>query len=253
MSRRKAQNIITDSDYEELKKSYKFIVDEDGDNDDGKDPSSDQASSWKDRMVQRYHRHLYKTHVIADLTQYNTSRIGLRWRTEQEVIRGKGVDTCGNKHCPFYDMEKDGNTSTSKTSITESLKIYNETSRNINREEDELGRLRKLPYGVGLNDYEVHFSYEEQGETKEELVKLRLCLRCAPKLFYSKGGALGALMARQNVEESVDDSLNAKQNGDTVEESVGGSESRDKRKEHVIDHLDQIESTPSQKRQRGTR
>jgi len=55
-------------------------------------------------MVRRYHSHLYKTHVIADFSKYETpsSQIGLRWRTEAEVSSGMGVDTCGNKHCPCY-------------------------------------------------------------------------------------------------------------------------------------------------------
>jgi protein FRA10AC1 len=38
------------------------------------------------------------------MSQYKTGKIGLRWRTEKEVISGKGQFICGNKHCD----EKDG-------------------------------------------------------------------------------------------------------------------------------------------------
>lgn len=250
MSRRKAQNIITDSDYEELKKSYKFIIDDDAEEEETS--KSDPTSSWKDRMVQTYHRHLYKTHVIADLTQYKTSRIGLRWRTEEEVIIGKGVDTCGNKHCPSYDMAEDGNVSISQSLVAQAaLKVYNDTTcPSIQREDDELNRLRELPYGVGLCNYEVHFAYKEQGETKEELVNLRLCLRCAPKLFYKKGGALGALMARQNVKDWKADTLDEPQNNSSDEISVVGSASFAKRKSYKAG-TETVENTSSEKSHRS--
>jgi protein FRA10AC1 len=253
MSRRKAQNIITDSDYEELKKSYKFIIDDENEQQEEDEQSkSNQKSSWKDRMVQTYHSHLYKTHVIADLTQYKTSRIGLRWRTEQEVMIGKGVETCGNKHCPSYDLAKHIEASMSKTLVTEALKSYNDTSPSIKQEDDEWERLRKFPYGVGLHDYEVHFAYEEQGEKKEELVKLRLCLRCAPMLFYKKGGALGALMARQHVEELDAESLDEQRKDSSVETLVKGSESTTvaKRRKYMAES-EKIDSIPREKRKRS--
>ncbi|KAM0052317.1 putative folate-sensitive fragile site protein Fra10Ac1 [Helianthus debilis subsp. tardiflorus] len=38
------------------------------------------------------------------MSQYKTGKVGLRWRTEKEVISGKGQFVCGNKHC----NEKEG-------------------------------------------------------------------------------------------------------------------------------------------------
>ncbi|OEL16933.1 Protein FRA10AC1 [Dichanthelium oligosanthes] len=38
-------------------------------------------------------------YCIADMTQYKKGKIGLRWRTEKEVISGKGQFICGNRHC----------------------------------------------------------------------------------------------------------------------------------------------------------
>merc|ERR1712007_172075 len=54
------------------------------------------------------------------------------------------------------------------------------------QEKNEVARLEALPYGVGLHDYEVDFVYVEQQVKKRELVKVRLCLRCAPPLFIAK-------------------------------------------------------------------
>jgi len=48
----------------------------------------------------------------------------------------------------------------------------------------EQERLQKVPYGLGLYDYSIHFKYREHDQVKEELVQLKLCLRCAPKLFH---------------------------------------------------------------------
>uniref|UniRef100_A0A0D6QSK2 Uncharacterized protein n=1 Tax=Araucaria cunninghamii TaxID=56994 RepID=A0A0D6QSK2_ARACU len=38
----------------------------------------------------------------------------------------------------------------------------------------------------GLSSYEVNFSYQEAGESKQALVKLKVCERCAVKLNYKK-------------------------------------------------------------------
>lgn len=61
------------------------------------------------------------------------------------------------------------------------------------RERAEQKRLSRLPPGTGLHDYEVDFAYAERGIKKRELVKVRLCLRCAPLLFLAKENAGGAM------------------------------------------------------------
>jgi len=37
-----------------------------------------------------------------------------------------------------------------------------------------------------LSSYEVNFAYEEHGEKKNALVKVRVCLECAELLNYKK-------------------------------------------------------------------
>lgn len=54
------------------------------------------------------------------------------------------------------------------------------------QERDERTRISNVRHGIGLHDYEVDFGYVECGVQKRELVKVRLCLRCAPLLFVAR-------------------------------------------------------------------
>lgn len=50
-------------------------------------------------MAKKYYAKLFKEYAIVDLSQYESGRIGCRWRTEGEVLSGKGQKTCGAKKC----------------------------------------------------------------------------------------------------------------------------------------------------------
>ncbi|OMO65499.1 Folate-sensitive fragile site protein Fra10Ac1 [Corchorus olitorius] len=82
------------TDHDTLREGYRFIRSEE----------DDMNPSWEQRLVKRYYDKLFKEYCIADMSQYKSGKIGLRWRTEKEVISGKGQFICGNKHCD----EKDG-------------------------------------------------------------------------------------------------------------------------------------------------
>lgn len=82
------------TDQDTLKEGYRFIRSEE----------DDMNPSWEQRLVKRYYDKLFKEYCIADMSQYKSGKIGLRWRTEKEVVSGKGQFICGNKHCD----EKDG-------------------------------------------------------------------------------------------------------------------------------------------------
>ncbi len=300
---KRVRNVVTATDHEELKKAYTFVLQEDDDCNNNEDQQQQEQliatahknnnnnnnnnnTTWQERMVQKYHSHLYKSHVIADFSQQtkkHPNNIGLRWRIKAEVENGKGFETCGNKHCPCYyqgigDYFHDHCTSannaatsacsnphhdnhTNRVNYDDILNAYNElplesefdvskkwsnmkkkcveevirwkksaenrkalwiyqkqqvpdpvtTTTYCEREEKQ--RLQFIPHGLGLFDYTVHFSYREHNEYKEELVQLKLCLRCAPKLFYGKGGVLGALNARRK-NQSKDDSINKHRGND---------------------------------------
>lgn len=82
------------TDQDTLREAYRFIPSEEDDMD----------SSWEKRLVKRYYDKLFKEYCIADMSRYKKGKIGLRWRTEKEVMSGKGHFTCGNREC----NEKDG-------------------------------------------------------------------------------------------------------------------------------------------------
>ncbi|XVF79625.1 hypothetical protein PTKIN_Ptkin15bG0004300 [Pterospermum kingtungense] len=82
------------TDHDTLREGYRFIRSEE----------DDMNPSWEQRLVKRYYDKLFKEYCIADMSHYKSGKIGLRWRTEKEVISGKGQFICGNKHCD----EKDG-------------------------------------------------------------------------------------------------------------------------------------------------
>merc|ERR1711874_263230 len=42
---------------------------------------------------------LFKEYCIADVSRYKENKIGLRWRTQPEVVSGKGQFVCGAKKC----------------------------------------------------------------------------------------------------------------------------------------------------------
>lgn len=77
------------TDYDVLKEQYRFVRTED----------DDITDSWEVRMARRYYAKLFKEYAIADLSRYKESKVGLRWRTEQEVVVGKGQFACGAKGC----------------------------------------------------------------------------------------------------------------------------------------------------------
>jgi len=82
------------TDYDLLRKNYRFL-EESLDNENQLD--------WEKRMVLKYHAKLFKEYCLADLTRYKEGKIGLRWRTEQEVYLSKGQFICGNKNCDARD------------------------------------------------------------------------------------------------------------------------------------------------------
>eukprot|EP00877_Chromochloris_zofingiensis_P003571 jgi/Chrzof1/13214/Cz07g24200.t1 len=79
--------IRTDADV--LQDTYRFL----------RTAEDDAGDSLDVRLAKRYYAKLFKEYCIADLSRYKESKVGLRWRTEQEVITGKGQFICGAKGC----------------------------------------------------------------------------------------------------------------------------------------------------------
>lgn len=79
------------SDVDALKERHEFV----------RDDRSDEANwnDYKTRLARRYYNGLYKDRAIVNLTKYSEGKIGLRWRTKQEVVSGKGMSICAATHC----------------------------------------------------------------------------------------------------------------------------------------------------------
>jgi protein FRA10AC1 len=75
-----------------LKEHHQFLRDDD-------DDAVKGETDWKVRMAVRYYQKLFKEYALGDFSRYREGKVGLRWRTEAEVVSGKGQFICGNKAC----------------------------------------------------------------------------------------------------------------------------------------------------------
>lgn len=75
-------------DVDIIRQHHKFLWDE-----------SDTGDSWEVQLARRYYDKLFKEYCIVDLSRYKENKIGMRWRTEQEVVLARGQFVCGNKAC----------------------------------------------------------------------------------------------------------------------------------------------------------
>lgn len=54
------------------------------------DNEEEDEGTWEQRVAKKYYDKLFKEYAICDLKYYKQGKIALRWRTESEVISGKG-------------------------------------------------------------------------------------------------------------------------------------------------------------------
>ncbi|KAM9716114.1 protein FRA10AC1 [Menidia menidia] len=89
--RRSATKDKTDLDV--LRENHRFLwKDED-----------EEDMTWEKELAKKYYDKLFKEYCIADLSRYKENKFGFRWRTENEVVSGKGQFQCGNKRCEKED------------------------------------------------------------------------------------------------------------------------------------------------------
>ena len=74
------------NDFDVLKEQHQFLWE-------------GEADTWERRLAKAYYDKLFKEYTISDLSRYKENKIALRWRTEAEVLSGKGQFICGSKHC----------------------------------------------------------------------------------------------------------------------------------------------------------
>ena len=125
------------TDYDVLRENHRFLWPSDDEEADVETQS--ERNDWGRRLAKKYYDSLFREFTICDLSRYKEDRVAMRWRTEAEVVEGKGQLICGEKSCSS---------------------------------------------GTDLRTWEVNFKYEEEGTSKNALVKLRLCPRCSDLLNY---------------------------------------------------------------------
>lgn len=125
----------------------------------------DEDGSWEARLAARYFARLFKEFARADLSRAAAGGgVGLRWRTQAEVLAGAGHLTCGALRCDFKAPA------------------------------DAAGG------ADGLATFELPFAYEEAGKSREALVKLRLCPAHARDLMRARPGGGGGAAAGAEAE-----------------------------------------------------
>jgi protein FRA10AC1 len=215
----KVKNIVCEADHQTLRESYSFLPPTTSSSTSlslsQPQPQPQQnkeqsnlpifTSTWQDRMVQSYHDHLYKEYALADLSRGPGQQIGLRWRTKQEVIDGRGERTCGNKHCSSLPARQNNN-----------------NNNNINNNDS-----------MPLMTLEVPFSYQERGVQKMELVKLRLCPVCVPLVKSTRGNSTttNSQTVVQSESAPSQDSSAEEQSDVTTSSSSSSSSNRRRRRQ----------------------
>ena len=94
--------IKTDEDV--LKESYRFIRTEE-------DDGAENDDAWEVKLAKKYYARLFKEYAIADFSQASRGQIGMRWRTQSEVVAGRGQFTCGARGCERRQHDVGGLTS----------------------------------------------------------------------------------------------------------------------------------------------
>ena len=101
-ARKNRGRALRDAPYEDtdalaLAREHRFVRDDEED--------EERSREWGVRLARRYHAALFKTYCVCDLSRADDgggdgrARVGMRWRTEDEVRRGKGQLTCGERRC----------------------------------------------------------------------------------------------------------------------------------------------------------
>ncbi|EDL43783.1 hypothetical protein, conserved [Plasmodium vivax] len=77
-------------DYDVLKRKYQFVHDADSEN---------------NSLLQKYYKSICNKYVVCYLSGYKEKQIGLRWRTEDEIVCGKGHVICSSNDCNNTDLK----------------------------------------------------------------------------------------------------------------------------------------------------
>ncbi|KAJ3268209.1 hypothetical protein HK104_005436 [Borealophlyctis nickersoniae] len=88
-SRLTAPDILAKTELDVLKEHHRFL----------RNPEDDQDAGWEARIAKKYYDKLFKEYCLANLARYKEGKVAMRWRTQKEVVDGKGQFVCGNLEC----------------------------------------------------------------------------------------------------------------------------------------------------------
>ncbi|XP_034245193.1 protein FRA10AC1 [Thrips palmi] len=80
------------TDHDVIRENHRFLWDEE-----------DNPDTWEAQLAKKYYDKLFKEYCICDLTMYKSNKVAMRWRTEPELVSGRGQFTCGEKRCSGRD------------------------------------------------------------------------------------------------------------------------------------------------------
>lgn len=133
-------------------------------------------------LATKYYNTLFREYAICNLKHARSGKVGLRWRSEAEVLSGIGHLTCSSLRCEHHQP-------------------LPELAARFEDDPDSETPLVQ----VRLGEYEVPFVYEERGERKECLVKVVLCEEDGRRLVRGRRKAKEEKEARDREKESTED------------------------------------------------
>lgn len=80
-------------DIDVIRENHRFLWDGEGEG------QSSPKLTWGQTLAKRYYEKLFKEYCICDVSRYKENKVAMRWRTEQEVMDGKGQFRCGARKC----------------------------------------------------------------------------------------------------------------------------------------------------------
>ncbi|GAA5882077.1 hypothetical protein JCM16303_005592 [Sporobolomyces ruberrimus] len=176
--------------------------------------------SWEDQLASKYYDSLFKEFAIVNLKHWRSGQIGLRWRTEDEVIQGTGHLTCASMRCSYHTPSQDL-VSQALLDEDDPLIVDPESSKPL--------------VHTRLEETEMNFGYVEEGIKKSAVVKVVLCKECGRKLRRGREKAKEERESKQvavrGTREGIDDGNRDEDKGEEPEEAKAGRRGRERSNE----------------------
>lgn len=182
-----------------------------------RDDEPPESVSWEERLARAYESKLFKEYALIDLKHYKSRRLALRWRTAPEVVDGLGEDTCGSLRCKWHQLplpvrnggggqvgfdDDDDADDGYGGFVRDRYGVYDHDQDDDDDYRSKRRRKEKRKEMPKLRAFELPFVYEEAGERKEALVKVKLCPKCQAKLTWKPGPDEGSRRAGHGDAES---------------------------------------------------